>query len=616
MPPHLQHAAMDDLDSLRFGIVRGKTRQISNVQIVDVRARPVSPDANADIASPFEYLPVSPREFIDSQEYYGAKPGEIWPWIYEDIEEIFSGEGYSPKYNTVVEIAGIGSGKSTHTALVFGYLAYWIHCLRDPAEYYHLVAKSIIAFVNMAPAAHTAKKVVFDKVLKTINRTKIFEKRGWQCDPKIQSELRFPKKNINIVPGNSSATFTLSYDYFGGIIDEAGAFATADRDPCEELYDNLNQRRDSRFHDNGLILMIGSATTEGVFIERFVVDHQGDPKVMFRRRSRYKCNPYYFDKTTFQISVTMERKGRSELIELTPPLELENQYKSNLSKALRDIDGIPSFTMQPFYMIGDWTNVIDHLNRQRVDPFPDRGMDHEQKLLPVSPQDVIAGLPVDFRGEAGARYYCHVDLSKGDAAAGQCPAGFAMGHVETRVDGDTKAVVIDLSVRFIAQPGHMLHPKHVRELIYYLHAHRGFNIVSVTFDQYNSQESILEMIEHHVYSDRLAVGYEQHTMLKNMLTTGGVDIFYDENLMLELKAMEDKGIKVEPSFGNYMDEADAVAGAVYGALTDIDKGFAKPVKPRAKRGTTARRPGGGGGPPGAGGYRSGWNSTPLWRGGG
>ena len=108
---------------------------------------------------------------------------------------------------------------------------------------------------------------------------------------------------------------------------------------------------------------------------------------------------------------------------------------------------------------------------------------------------------------------------------------------------------------------------------------------------HNSEESIIRLKEKGVFSSRIAVGYDHHTMLKNLATTGQLDMYYDAVLLYEMKGLEDKITKVEPPVNGSKDEADAAAGAVWGAFTMVDEGFRPKHKPRVKRGTSRRKPG-------------------------
>ena len=343
--------------------------------------------------------------------------------------------------------------------------------------------------------------------------------------------------------------------------------------------------------DNGLIALISSAASEGAFVEKFAEEHKEDPKVKVRRLSLYEADPEFLGKPRFHITVTRDLlDGTIETKELNPPEELRSRYEGNLSKALREIDGLASHTLDPFYLSKDWVSVLGRLNKGRADPFPDRGMKDKKVPHSVLPMDVAAGLAPDFHGDPKWEYYCHCDLAKADVAAGNCAAGFAMVHKEIVDNGDIR-IVLDLSVRFITHPGTTLDPKHVRDFVHHLKHQRGFNISSVTYDQWQSEESIIRLKEQGIFSERLPVGYDQHTMVKNMLIGGGLDIFTDTMLLRELKGLEDKVTKVEPALGSMKDEADAFAGAVWGAYTSIDEGFRPKVKKRAAMPAVRRKPG-------------------------
>ena len=562
--------------------------------VIDTTGKQVAPDPK----SKFEFEPVSPTEFIMSKEFYGDEEDHrIWPWIVEDLEEIFSGNNHEPKYNAVIFISGIGSGKSTFVAMAYGYMAYWLHCLKDPPDYFGLARETTIAMVNLAPAANSAKDVIFNKVMGVIKRVKFFEGHGYEPDKDIESKLVFNKKRILIIPGNSSKTFSMSYDYYGGVIDEACRFETQTKDPVQSLFEGLDSRRDSRFHDRGIIFMVSEAGSEGCFAEQYALEHEGDTKVYFKRRYRYDCQPGYTDKTgryicfkdepRFPLTIKRERMdGTEEVLDINPPLIMKPEYDKNLAKALRIINGIPSLVIDKFYLDNDWVGVKSHVNMGRPDPFPDPNFGRKfADYEAVLPSRVMAALPDWFRGKPGIKYYIHVDLAKSDVAEmGQCAAGFAMAH------GEENRVVVDLCVRFVAEKNTTLNYQHVRDLIGHLRNVRAFEIGSVTFDQWQSDESIRILKEEQYFSEVLPVGLEQHETLKELLTVGRCDIFDDKEALWELRGLEDKINDVKPATGFMKDEADALAGAVWGVAAKIDKDHEIPKK-RAKLGRLASKPG-------------------------
>ena len=101
-----------------------------------------------------ENVPI--EKFIDDPQYLGSGD-EIWQKIKEDLYNI-----YSNNYKEVIIVAGIGSGKSTLTALALGYELFQIGRLWNPQRYYGIKSRSKIAVMNMSIRAMQAKDVLFD----------------------------------------------------------------------------------------------------------------------------------------------------------------------------------------------------------------------------------------------------------------------------------------------------------------------------------------------------------------------------------------------------------------------------------------------------------------------
>lgn len=535
--------------------------------------------------------PVSPKEFINSPDYYGNKD-EIYPWIIEDMEEIFSGRYHAPKYHTVVELAGTGSGKAWLAGFIISYMWYWLLSFKSLREYFSTLCgttwmdNDVICFANMAPTGKQAKDIVFDKVTKILNRIKILRERKWLPDPHVNSELIYKEYDptiqkeipkISIWPGNSSNTLTLGHAIIGSIIDEACFWETKEKDPVEDLYATLNDRRYSRFKNNGVTVLISSAWTEGNYAEKLALRAENDPGIFYRRRSRYHCKPEYFNVPTFDLDTFREKAdGTTEKVTLHPPLELKSQYDADKSKALRDIDAIPSVAGSPFY--SDFQLVMSRINHDRSDPCPDLG-----KNVSESPLDVQTRLLDSFRGKPGCKYKIHNDLAKGSIVDGQCGVGFAMVHPEYRDEVGT-IVVLDLAVRFKAPAGKEVDLIQLLDFIKWLKIERGFDIDMVTFDQWNSllPKQTINSWNIGIVADQYSVDYKAHTYMKNLIRNNQFDFYNDQNLLFELKRLEDYQTSVAPGLNSFKDESDAVAGAIYNTVAK-DGPTEKVIPPRSCR---------------------------------
>ncbi len=555
--------------------------------------------------------PVSPQVFIESEEYYGNKEKKnIYPWIIDDLTEIFSGKYYAPKYQTVIELLGTGSGKSYFAGMADAYMIYWLLSFKSLSKFFALQNISwddsaTISFMNMAPRADQAKDIVFQRINHVVSACKIFQERNWMPNPNVKTQLQFEQKDprtglpytkLQVVPGNSSATFSLGYNIWGGIIDEANFFIEKNSNPVVKIYEEMSNRRFSRFQNNGLMILTSSANLETDITEELGQKAKTDSTIFFRRRSRYECKPDFFGCERFSFYYTREKEdGTQERVKLTPPKMLEQQYIDNKAKALRDIDAIPALASSPLYP--DYALLMSKVNMNRHDPFPDLGMDK-----PEGPKELRKRIPPNFFGVEGATYRIHIDLAKGNAVKNNCGVGMAMCHKIADAQLNFK-VKLDMGVRFKApHDQETVDIGDLLDLIKFLKMERKFNIDMVTFDQYNSilPIQIINKWGIGIVSEQLSVAYEHHTYLKTLIMCGQMDMFFDTNLIYELKRMEDDGKFVYPAVGAFMDEATAVAGAAYAVSALIPKHEEEEVmKPRTTRGVGIPRSGGGGFPQGA-----------------
>lgn len=494
------------------------------------------------------------------------------------LEEIFSGEYYQPKYNTAVFVAGKGSGKSYLSSFALAYMWYWHHCFKNFRGY--LQTKNIgwdgdsaIAFMGMAPSADKAKDVVFNYTKKNILKTKLLQERGWLPDPDFTSRLqcyyefggqKVPR--LMIIPGNSNPTMTLGYAIYGSVIDESSWFKDKKNDPVVEIYKELDLRRTSRFGNMGITILITSPNSEDDLTESLIRKAQVEGEnIYWKRKASYECNKQYFDLPTFELEINREKiDGSIEKFTINPPLLLKPYYDEDQNRAIRDINAYPAIVGSAFY--ADFMLTMSKLNRSRVDPAPDLGKD-----VPESPLDIQTRLPINFAGIQGMNYRIHIDYAKGSMVDGQCGCGFAMCHKEADPRLSYK-VVLDLAVRFKAPKGKEVDMLEILNFIRWLKESRNFNIDKVTMDQYQSVFPIQQINAWNIgiCAEQLKVGYKEHIYLKNLINQGQMDLYEDNNLLFELKRLEDFITSVEAGPTSHKDEADAVAGAAFSTSIEME----------------------------------------------
>lgn len=469
----------------------------------------------------YEHRVVDIRTFIDSPEYLNAK-SECWPSVKDDLEELFQGN-----FTEAAFCEAIGSGKSYKSSLIISYMTYRTLCLRNPQRFFGLATSSPIVFINMSVRAEQSRKVVFGEIKSRVDNSPWFRKY-YPPDPDIKSELRFAK-NISIFPGNSRETFPLGFNVLGGVMDEAAFYTeTPHRDVAEEMFNALHSRIKNRFGDKGLLVMISSPRYVDDFIELKVKEAETNPKIFSRRKMLWESKPAHSfcgEKILFQ---------GYEI-----PIEFETEACRNPEAFKRDFMAIPALALEPYFKRQD-------LVEDCVDPR----LEH--------PIDEFGKFKSWFKGKQGFYYYIHVDLAhKRDAA------GMSMAHDE----GDN--VVVDLMLQKKAPPGGEIYFSDIRAMIFELRDKLRFRIEKVTFDGWQSIDSIQILRENGFECEVLSVDKDTaaYDTLKEKIYAGQLYCyrygpFYEELKRLELVV----GTKVDHPPHGSKDVADAVAGAVYAAV--------------------------------------------------
>ena len=464
---------------------------------------------------------VDVRTFIDSPDYLNAK-AECWPSVKDDLEALFNG-----KYVEAVFCEAIGSGKSYKSSLIMTYMAYRVLCLREPQRYFNLATGSGICFINMSIRAEQSRKVVFGEIKSRIDNSPWF-RQHFPPDPDIKSELRFAK-NITIFPGNSRETFPLGFNVLGGVMDEAAWYTeTDDHDVAEEMFNALHSRIKNRFGERGLLVMISSPRYVDDFIELKMKEAETNPNIFCRRKMLWDSKP------TQAFCGT-----RIEFQNYKIPIEFELEAKRNPESFKRDFMAIPAMALEPYFKRMD-------LIEKCIDPKLGHPFDENGRFKPW------------FTGKKGLYHYIHVDLGhKRDAT------GIAMAHDE----GDN--VIVDFMLQMKAPPGGEIYFSDIRDLIIQLKEKLGFKIDKVTYDGWQSIDSMQILREKWIKCELLSVDRDTsaYDTLKEKMYAGQLKCYRYEPFFNELKRLELLvGTKVDHPPHGSKDVADAVAGAVYGAV--------------------------------------------------
>lgn len=540
----------------------------------------------------FHERPATLLEFL-GPDYMNIEDG-VRDAIKECLKDIF-GEDVSSEHIAQVGKAiitgGIGIGKTTIASIVLPYLAHWCLCLKDPQKFFGLLAGSRIAFMMMSTSEDQAKEVLFGDIIARIKHSPWF-RDNYQMDPTFKNQIRFPK-DIWILPGDSNDTTFEGYNILGGIIDEIDSHKVTERkDYAEDGYNTIFGRLSSRFgrvkrgkneYNYGFLLLIGQMKKSNGFAARMYEEFTEDDDCYAVRMTIWESlgwhrflkpdgsrDSFWYDIKRKQIVPS----GIGSAIATSNVIEIPNAYlkdfKNKPEKALKDLAGIPPAVGDPFISL---TYKIDDARDRWKVRYP---------TVPTGPVRVDNTFERWFKAPDSLKRVCHIDMAysaQGDAL------GLAMGHVRevVEIDGEKKPyIVFDLLYRVKAPAGSEIFLGDIRRIIYSLRDDLGFRIKRVTYDGFQSQDSVQQLRRRRFETDVVSVDkqvlpyhdlreaiYEDRIEFPPYMTyINHGDDKQVEIAVKELTELEDTGKKIDHPTPGSKDVTDAMAGVTYTLMGD------------------------------------------------
>jgi hypothetical protein len=260
----------------------------------------------------------------------------------------------------------------------------------------------------------------------------------------------------------------------------------------------------------------------------------------------------------------------AELLEdwVRVPIIYLNQFRVDIVRSLADICGIAIgasdklFKDKPsYYKCFHEDHVLEN-NRRLYHPFTKQSIVLSYKT-PIRLEQYLRD---SFNFSSDYAYYVHVDQS----LTSDC-TGLAVAHKEFNPQRGTIAV-LDMVLQILPPPKpDEISVRKVREFILYLREYRGLNISLLTYDLFASAESMQEADLQGIQSERQSVDKDplQYRFLIDLVYRNAI-VGYDytplKEELFELEMDRVKNKVDHPPKGS-KDVADAVAGAVYKAMT-------------------------------------------------
>ena len=532
----------------------------------------------------FNEIPVDVKTFVESSDYLGQPPlssiqydiVEAMSQIYkkEDLKVMYgSSEGarYYEKYtkNEIILQLGKGSGKDFTSTVACSYIVYKLLCLKDPARYFGKPSGDAIDLINIAINAQQAKNVFFKGFKTKIERSPWF---AGKYNAKADS-IEFDH-SITVYSGHSERESHEGLNLLLAVLDEISGFASEvgtgneQGKTAENIYKAFRGSVDSRFPDLGKLVLLSFPRYPGDFISKRYND------VILEKETIEKTHK-------FILNEELPHDEPSNQFEIAWEEDYIVSYKIPRVLALKK----PTWEVNPTRKIEDfklafYTDLPDAMMRFACMPTysSDAFFKQKEKLEKCmntrNPLDSFRRFDETFKPDENKTYYIHADLAqKHDKCA------VAIAHVDKWVNVQVikdyeqvaPIVVVDAVAWWEPKVEGPVNLSEVKQWIMNLRR-QGFNIGMVSFDRWQSFDIQNELQAVGIRTETVSVAKKHYEDLAMMIYEERVAIPMIPLLleeMSELKIM--KGNRVDHPRKKSKDLADAVTGAVFGAISHTPK---------------------------------------------
>jgi len=439
----------------------------------------------------WEETPVSYQEFFEKfipEPFFPLQAEFAGAMLGEESKE------WTTKYVEGQAFWGKGSGKDRTAAKILVYVCYKLMCMRDPMRYLSAGAEDVPTVedkleignvcINKLLAATVFFKY-FTIMIRACRNPKTgrnwFVERGLVINRDVHKrDVEFPK-NITAHSLDSKEYTGEGLNLFFVIFDEIGGFDSA---RAKSLYNALVSTARSRFPRFMKILLLSYKRSNNDYMNLRFNQAKDEPRVFRSRHATWEVN-------------------------------IKRKKEDFLEDYLRD----PEWSQRTYECLGDTTEGGWFRYRPRIAQIFNGSGTNPVVGDKISVVDLrTMQFKESFKAIDSTSYYVHVDLAKGKKGGDAC--GFALGHFERDMivnysddyvkalaeelkvpvekirerEGATKVgAVIDLALQIKApQVGEIMFEE-IRNFIYTLRKQYHFPIHWVTYDGWQSVDSIQQL---------------------------------------------------------------------------------------------------------------------------
>jgi hypothetical protein len=539
----------------------------------------------------FAEIPVDAKTFVEGDAFLGQPPlSDVQYDIVEAMSQIYKkedlidlmgsveGEKYYKKYtkNEVILQLGKGSGKDFTSTVACSYIVYKLLCLKDPARYFGKPSGDAIDIINVAVNAQQAKNVFFKGFKSKIERSPWFAGKFYAKADSVEFDHA-----ITVYSGHSERESHEGLNLILAVLDEISGFAQEigtgndQGKTADNIYKAFRASVDSRFPDLGKVALLSFPRYPGDFISTRYDAVIADKDIVTKTH-KFIMNP----------DLPEDAEGNS--LEISWEEDTILNYKFPGMFALKR----PTWVVNPTRTVDDfklafYTDLSDAMQRFACVPsfssdafFKQR--DKVQAAMTIrNPVDQFRRFEETFKPDPDKKYYVHADLAqKHDKCA------VAIAHVEKWVSVQVMkdyeqvvpVVIVDAVAWWEPKKEGPVNLSEVKQWIQNLRR-QGFDLGMVSFDRWQSFDIQNELKSVGIRTETVSVAkkhYEDMAMLiyEERLAMPMVDLLLEE--LTELKIM--KGNKVDHPRKLSKDLADAVCGAIFGAISHTPRNINQEVE--------------------------------------
>lgn len=544
-------------------------------------------------------LPPTIEEFVLSKEFLGELM-EVWPSVFKDLvkvnPDLMMGR---PPVHEVFLGGATGTGKTIVGQVTTLYHAIFLTCFDRVQELFKLSRVTPILFLLQSPQDRTTKRVIYQP-LRQLFELMPFAQKWCDFDKYSENSLKIAG-NIEIAPALATVQAMVGAAIIGSIMDEVNFMSVVERskqvhtadgqggyfDQADVAYTTIKQRRTSRFVTKGVapgVLCISSSVAyTNDFLDRqiqFVKKHNPKNTLVFEHK-QYEMQPQdrYASGEFFKVLLGNERWPTRILADTAEPgkdypadgeiervpVELKDNFLRNPDRALRDIIGRASDAINPFFTqkhkiieatlkwkkSGRKQIVTKYVTDLAVDGFP---------------QIIEENLPDDRESPR----IIHVDLAISQDRCGISMIKMGAPQIVVGVGGVQELLptyIQEFGIGIQPSGQHKIDPADVRNWIMQLHEHHGFNIKYVSYDGFQSTESLQMFRKAGVRAFEVSVDrtIEPYEVLRAAIYDGRAELCPNELQTHELNTLEEDKKKeiVDHRPSGSKDISDSLCGAVF-----------------------------------------------------